>query len=74
MVVKGSRTSRRVGLDKLVAWQRAMDLAERVLRLTDGFPVRERYGLAAQARRAAISVAANIAAGVGQGTATARSH
>lgn len=51
---------------RLRVWQLAMQLAERVLDATDRFPPRERFGLAAQSRRAAISVAANIAEGAGQ--------
>ena len=46
---------------ELVAWQRARALVEAVYRATECFPVRERYGLAAQMRRAAISVMSNIA-------------
>ena len=62
------------GFRNSIAWQRAMDLAERVLHLTAAFPASERYGLTNQARRAAISVAANIAEGAGQGTRSSRSH
>jgi four helix bundle protein len=48
----------------LVAWQRADDLFIRVHKLTlESFPALERYGLAAQMRRAAYSVPANIAEG-----------
>jgi four helix bundle protein len=47
----------------LMAWQEAMKLAELVYRLTDGFPSREMYGLASQARRSAISIPSNIAEG-----------
>jgi four helix bundle protein len=38
-------------------------LALQVYATTDGWPVQERYGLTAQVRRAAISVATNIAEG-----------
>jgi four helix bundle protein len=48
---------------ELLAWQRARVLVEAVYRATERFPVRERYGLAAQMRRAAISVVSNIAEG-----------
>jgi four helix bundle protein len=47
----------------LVAWQKAMDLAEHVYRRTADWPGRERFGLVGQTRRAALSVAANIAEG-----------
>ncbi len=47
----------------LVAWQKAMDLVTEVYKLTDGFPRREIYSLTDQIRRAAVSVASNIAEG-----------
>jgi four helix bundle protein len=47
----------------LRVWQRATDLVEDLYRITASFPVTERYGLAAQLRRAGISVASNIAEG-----------
>ena len=40
-----------------------MILAERLYSLTRGFPHSERYGLSAQLKRAAVSVASNIAEG-----------
>ncbi len=50
----------------LIVWQRAMDLADFCYDLTENFPKHETYGLAAQIRRAAVSVAANIAEGHGR--------
>ena len=47
----------------LIAWQKAMDLVEQIYRLTELFPARENYGLTNQLRRAAVSVASNIAEG-----------
>lgn len=47
----------------LIAWQKAMDLVEHIYRLTEAFPARENYGLTNQLRRAAVSVASNIAEG-----------
>src|SRR6266545_6399370 len=47
----------------LLVWQQAMDLAQALYRATKGFPSEERYGLVAQLRRAAVSVASNIAEG-----------
>jgi four helix bundle protein len=43
-----------------------MDLAVEVYKLTKSWPKEELYGLTAQARRAAVSVAANIAEGYGR--------
>ena len=40
-----------------------MDLVEQIYRLTEVFPARENYGLSNQLRRAAVSVASNIAEG-----------
>jgi four helix bundle protein len=44
-------------------WQRAHRLVLRLYALTEMFPQTERYGLVQQLRRAAVSVAANIAEG-----------
>jgi four helix bundle protein len=43
-----------------------MVLAERVYRLTASFPREEVYGMTSQIRRAAVSVAANVAEGHGR--------
>ncbi len=47
----------------LVVWQKAMDLTSLVYGFTAGLPADERFGLIAQARRAAVSVPANLAEG-----------
>ncbi len=47
----------------LEVWQRAHQLVLAVYRVTKDFPNDERYGLVSQMRRAAVSVAANIAEG-----------
>jgi four helix bundle protein len=47
----------------LLAWQRAMDLAELVYLITGRFPASELYGLASQMRRAAVSIPSNISEG-----------
>jgi four helix bundle protein len=50
----------------LVAWQRAIDLAESIYHATYDWPADERFGLTSQIRRAAVSVMANIAEGQGR--------
>jgi four helix bundle protein len=47
----------------LRVWQGAMDLVERVYRVTQSFPKDETYGLANQLRRSAVSIPSNIAEG-----------
>jgi four helix bundle protein len=47
----------------LVAWQKAMDLAEAVYRATANFPPDERFSLTQQLRRASVSIPSNIAEG-----------
>jgi four helix bundle protein len=50
----------------LIVWQRGLELVDRTYALTDQFPDRERYGITAQMRAAALSVPANIAEGEGR--------
>ena len=47
----------------LDAWKMSMRLAKDCYRLTERFPVFERFGLTQQIRRAAVSVASNLAEG-----------
>ena len=47
----------------LLVWQKGMNLAILVYKLTMTFPAEERYGLTSQLRRAAVSVPSNIAEG-----------
>jgi len=49
--------------ENLSVWQKSHQLVLRVYRMTTRFPKEETYGLAAQMRRAAVSVPANIAEG-----------
>lgn len=52
----------------LVVWQKSMDLAVQVYRLTARFPKSELYRLTSQVTRAAASVPANIAEGNARGS------
>jgi four helix bundle protein len=47
----------------LIVWQRATELVRETYRLTTRLPTQEMYGLTSQMRRAAVSIAANIAEG-----------
>lgn len=53
---------------ELDVWQKAVDLAVEIYRVTEGFPREEKFGLTGQVRRAAASVPANIAEGWGRGS------
>lgn len=50
----------------LRVWQEAVALAVLVYELTEAFPKSEQYGLTNQMRRAAVSIASNIAEGFGR--------
>ncbi|APG25679.1 four helix bundle protein [Syntrophotalea acetylenica] len=47
----------------LEVWKKAIELATDCYRVTNGFPIDEKYGLTSQMRRAAVSIASNIAEG-----------
>lgn len=49
----------------LIAWQRSMDFVEEIYSSTKVFPREELYSLTNQLRRAAVSIASNIAEGQG---------
>jgi four helix bundle protein len=51
---------------ELLVWQKAKALAVQIYRATEQFPKAETYGLTSQIRRAAVSVASNIAEGQGR--------
>jgi len=50
----------------LRVWKTAVELALEVYRITESFPQSERFGLTSQLRRAAVSIASNIAEGHGR--------
>lgn len=49
--------------EKLLIWQKAMDLAEDIQKLSKRFPKEEQYNLTSQINRAVDSIALNIAEG-----------
>lgn len=62
------------GYRNLIAWQKANTLAHQVYDLTQSFPKDEMFGLVSQMRRAAISIAANIAEGYTRPSKKDRKH
>jgi four helix bundle protein len=54
--------------DKLIVWQKSVDLVEAVYRATKTFPDGEKFGLVSQMRRSAVSIPSNIAEGQGRKT------
>jgi len=52
----------------LEIWHEAVEIVKAVYTLTQSWPKEELYGLTNQARRAAVSIPANLVEGVGRGT------
>jgi four helix bundle protein len=52
--------------EEMPVWQKAMDLAVRIFKLTDNLPRKEDYGLVSQIRRSALSVSGNLSEGFGR--------
>lgn len=48
---------------KLDVWKKSMELVREIYQITYAFPKTEEYGLSSQMRRAAVSVASNLAEG-----------
>ena len=47
----------------LKIWQKGIELAKAIYRVTDSFPAKETYGIVGQMRRAVVSVPSNVAEG-----------
>jgi four helix bundle protein len=60
--------------EKLECWQHARQLAVWTYTMTKTFPAEEKFGIISQMRRAAISVASNIAEGTSRKTAKDQSN
>jgi four helix bundle protein len=52
--------------EEMPVWQKAIDLAVDIFKLTESLPRKEDYGLTSQIRRSALSVPANIAESFGR--------
>jgi len=55
-----------MNFSELDVWKRSRELANHIYNITKSFPKDEIYGLTNQMRRAAVSVASNIAEGCGR--------
>lgn len=53
--------------EKLDIWKEALDVIAKIYKITESFPTSEIYGLTDQLKRAANSIALNIAEGRGKG-------
>jgi four helix bundle protein len=51
---------------ELIVWQKSIELAIKVYQETQNYPKSETFGLTAQSRRSAVSIASNIAEGAGR--------
>jgi len=60
--------------EKLDVWQLARQLSKSIYEVTEKFPSREKYGLTTQIRRAAVSIASNIAGGSARNTPKDQNH
>ena len=52
--------------EDMPVWQKAMDLAEKIFKLTEKLPKKEDYGLTSQIRDSGLSVSGNIAEAFGR--------
>ncbi len=52
--------------EKLIAWQKARELALEIYKITKLFPKEEVFGITSQMRRCSVSVASNLAEGSGR--------
>ena len=60
--------------EKLEVWQLARVFKTRIYKMTDTFPVHEKYGYSSQLRRASMSISVNLAEGSGRASSNDRAH
>jgi four helix bundle protein len=51
---------------KLTIWEKSVDIATEIYKVTQHYPKQEMYGLVSQLRRSAVSISSNIAEGAGR--------
>lgn len=59
---------------ELIVWQKSVELAVEIYRLTDLYPKSELFGIISQSRRAVVSIASNIAEGYSRKNRREYSH
>lgn len=59
---------------KLIVWQKAMELVDKVYGIQRSFPKTEVYALGDQLRRAVVGIPSNIAEGYGRGSKKDYAH
>lgn len=60
--------------EKLACWQNARELAVWVYKATRSFPAEEKFGIVSQMRRAAVSIASNLAEGTSRVSKKDQAH
>ncbi len=60
MVIENKKVQ---GYKDLLVWQKGIQLAKEIYRITQSLPNEEKFGLVSQMRRAAVSIPSNIAEG-----------
>ncbi len=58
--------------EKLIVWQKAHQLSNKIYKSTKHFPSEEKFGITSQIRRASISISSKIAEGAGRHSAKER--
>lgn len=58
----------------LKVWQKSVDLAVKIYKITSEFPVSEKFGMTSQMRRAGVSIPSNIAEGTAKSSSKSLSN